>query len=188
MKNDLSPTPFTCPWWMLFTFDNPVRSFVIRPDKMLAGLVHPGDTVLDVGCGMGFCSLPLAKLVGPQGRVIAADLQEKMLAGLLRRAQRAGCVERIQPLHCQQDAIGLNVPLDFALAFWMVHEVYQKEPFLREIHSALKPGGKFLLVEPRIHVSGKAFRHTVVLAEQLGFTVLSRPWVNISRAVVLEKR
>ncbi len=154
---------------------------------MLKDLVKPGDIALDVGCGMGYFSLPMAELVGSQGRVIAADLQEQMLAGLRRRAQHSSFGERIRPLLCNPDRIGLTEPLDFALAFWMVHEVRNQEALLKEIHLALKEKGKFLLVEPRIHVSGRDFKRTVELAERLGFKVIARPNVRFSRAVVLGK-
>jgi ubiquinone/menaquinone biosynthesis C-methylase UbiE len=187
MKTNQSKTPYTCPWWLLFTFDNPMRTLIHNPEKMLDGLIHPGNTVLDVGCGMGYFSLPMAKLVGPHGHVISADLQEQMLAGLRQRAKRAACSERIHPLLCSPDRIGLSEPIDFVLAFWMVHEVRQQESFLQEIYAALKTGGKFLLVEPRIHVSGTDFKRTEKLAQQTGFHVLTRPLVNISRAVVLGK-
>ena len=63
----------TCPWWLLFTFDNPLRRLVHNPQEILRPYVERGDTVLDVGCGMGSFTLGLAELVGKDGRVIAAD-------------------------------------------------------------------------------------------------------------------
>ena len=90
-------TTFTCPWWLLFTFDNPLRKLIHDPIKILSPFVESGDTVLDVGCGMGYFSLGLAELVGEKGKVIAADLQPQMLAGLSKRAASAGLDERIHP-------------------------------------------------------------------------------------------
>jgi ubiquinone/menaquinone biosynthesis C-methylase UbiE len=144
----------TCPWWLIFTFDNPLRRLIHDPEKILEPYVESGDTVLDVGCGMGFFSLGLARLVGKEGKVIAADLQEQMLAGLKKRAERAGLLECIQPQLSTPDRIGAAEPVDFALAFWMVQEVSQPEDFLRQIYELLRPKGKFLIAEPRIHVSG----------------------------------
>jgi ubiquinone/menaquinone biosynthesis C-methylase UbiE len=177
----------TCPWWFLFTFDNPLRRYIQDPQKILRPYIEAGDTVLDVGCGMGYFTLGLAKLVGQDGKVIAADLQERMLAGLERRAKKAGLFGRIQLCQCTTDQIGVDEPLDFALAFWMVHEVRQPAAFLRQIHELLVVGGKFLIAEPFIHVSSRAFQQTISLAKVTGFRVVDQPKVPASRAVLLCK-
>jgi ubiquinone/menaquinone biosynthesis C-methylase UbiE len=182
-----SKTTFTCPWWLLFTFDNPLRKLMHDPVKILSPFVKAGDTVLDVGCGMGYFSLGLAKLVGEKGKVISADLQPEMLAGLVNRAKTAGLESRIQPHLCQPDKIGVSEPVDFALAFWMVHEVRQREEFLREMYDLAKSGGKFLIVEPLIHVSMADFERTVALSQELGFTTVDCPRVAASRAVCFQK-
>lgn len=177
----------TCPWWLLFTFDNPLRRLIHNPQKILRPYVKQGNIVLDVGCGMGFFTLGLAELVGQDGRVIAADLQQQMLAGLRKRAERAGLHERIQLCRSTPDDIGVDEVVDFALAFWMVHEVSQPTLFLRQIHKLLVPGGNFLIVEPIIHVTGRAFGQTVSLAEDTGFRVVDQPKVRFSKAVLLGK-
>ncbi|MBI9049208.1 MAG: class I SAM-dependent methyltransferase [Anaerolineaceae bacterium] len=189
MKNqpNLKQEPYTCPPWLLFTFDNPVRNALQNPKKMLAGLVKSGDVVLDVGCGMGYLSLPMAEMVGEHGKVIGADLSEVMLAGLGKRAEKAGVMERVEPHLCSAERIGIAEAIDFAVAFWMVHEVRNQEAFLQEIYDALKTGGQFLLVEPHIHVTGKGFERTVALAKDFGFKEIARPKVFFSRAVVLGK-
>jgi len=178
---------FTCPWWLLFTFDNPLRRFVHNPDQILRPYVQPGNTILDVGCGMGYFTLALARLAGKDGCVIAADLPEQMLAGLRRRAESAGVMERIQLLQTSPDPIGATGPFDFALAFWMVHEVRQPEAFLGEIYANLKPGGRLLIVEPLLHVSGAAFERMLSLARRLGYTIEGQPRVRASRAALLRK-
>jgi len=181
-------TTYTCPPWLLFTFDNPLRKLAQDPLKILGPFVKPGQTVLDIGCGMGYFSLGLAKLVGASGKVIGADLQPEMLAGLTKRAKAAGLEARIQPQLCGPDKIGLSEPVDFALAFWMVHEVRQRKEFLDEIYSLLKPGGRFLVVEPRIHVTGSNFERTIALSQEIGFKTEARPQVMISRAVLFSKQ
>jgi len=72
-----------CPWWLCFTFDNPLRRLIHDPESILGSYVRYGDTVLDIGPGMGYFTIPLAGLVGPSGLVIAADVQQRMLDALL---------------------------------------------------------------------------------------------------------
>ena len=177
----------TCPWWLIFTFDNPFRKLIHNPKIILSGFVNPGDTVLDVGCGMGYFSMGLAELVGKNGLVIAADLQEKMLTGLQKRARRAELQSRIQTHLSTPEQIGVDSPIDFVLAFWMVHEVCGQENFLQEIYNLLKPGGKFLIVEPKIHVIKAAFQRTIQTSDSIGFSVENYPKVIASRAVILTK-
>jgi ubiquinone/menaquinone biosynthesis C-methylase UbiE len=168
-------------------FDNWLRPLLHRPKKLFGPYVQPGMTVMDVGCGRGFASLGLARLVGRDGVVIAADLQPEMLDMVRARAAAAGLVDRIRTRRCQIDRIGVEGPLDFAVAFWMVHEVPDASGFLIEVHDALKGGGRLFLAEPRLHVSGGAFDDTVRLAESAGFRLEGRPRVLFSRSAVLSK-
>lgn len=78
------------PWWLGYLLVSPLRRLSQNPGKVLAPYVREGMTVLEPGRGMGFFTLELARLVGPSGRVVAVDIQPRMLAGLRRRAARAG--------------------------------------------------------------------------------------------------
>ncbi|MHB1038149.1 MAG: class I SAM-dependent methyltransferase [Pirellulales bacterium] len=180
--------PYVCPWWGGYFIDNPIRHLLHNPDKIVGPYVRAGMTVIDVGCGMGLFSIAMAKLVGDQGRVIAVDLQRKMLDVLGKRAERAGVADRIQRHKCDQDRLGVDAQADFALAFMMVHEVPDQRRLLGEIMACLKPGGKLLVAEPKIHVPGKAFGQTVALATEVGLRTFEEPMVRWCRAVVLEKR
>jgi ubiquinone/menaquinone biosynthesis C-methylase UbiE len=164
-----------------------VRKLVNNPRRILKGLVREGDTAMDLGCGPGFFSLPLAEMVGDTGRVIAVDVQEEMLAKLRLRAESAGLAARIQFHHSSPDAIGVADRADFALAFWMVHEVPDKDGFSREVFGILKEGGRFLLVEPMGHVSKPQFGHTVELARGAGFVPVAEPRVGFSRATLFSR-
>ena len=187
MNDQRFSMPHTCPRWLLFAFDNPVRTAIQRPRKILERVIQPADIVLDVGCGTGYLSFPAAEIVGEQGKIIAADLQEDMLCGLKEKAAKKGLTNRIQTLQTTEDHIGVTEPVDVTLAFWMAHEVRDQEGFFKEIYDVLKPGGKFLLVEPRIHVLVRDFKISVNLAEQIGFKTIARPFVAISQAVILQK-
>jgi SAM-dependent methyltransferase len=126
-------------------------------------------------------------MVGDGGRVIAVDLQPRMLQTLRQRAERAGLADRIQTHQCRADGLDVGVAVDFALAFAMIHEVPDQRRLLSEIHACLTPGGKLLVAEPRWHVSGKAFAATLSTARQVGLELLEEPSVRWSRAAVLRK-
>jgi len=174
-----------CPWWLLPTFDNPLRRLVQNPERILGGLVQPGQVAADIGCGMGYFTLPLARMLGEQGRVYAVDLQAEMLAGLKRRAVKAGLLERITLHLTPADRLELPEQVEFALTFWMVHETIDPQVFLSQVRALLKPDGRLLLVEPVIHVGQAAYDRTIRAAQAVGFTLLGPLPVNLSRAALL---
>jgi len=187
MLDKLTGHNMVCPWWLCFTFDNPLRKLLHNPETILSPYVRPGSTVIDIGPGMGYFSIPLARLVGPTGRVIAIDVQEKMLEALARRAARSGVSERIQRHLASSDSLGNHPKADFVMAFWMVHEVPNQRIFLTEIFGFLKPKGLFLLAEPIIHVPKKSFLRTVQTANEIGFVIKETPKIRISHTVLLTR-
>jgi ubiquinone/menaquinone biosynthesis C-methylase UbiE len=144
-------------------------------------------TALDIGCGRGFNSIGLARIVGKEGRVISVDVQQEMLNMLERRARRAGLADRIYLHRCETDTLGIQETVDFANAFWMVHEVPDTGNLLSEIFSILKPDGKLLIAEPKFHVSPAAFQEMISIAESTGFRIYRKPEIAFSRAVILLK-
>lgn len=177
-----------CPWWGGYFIDNPFRRLLHNPEKILAPFVSPGMTALDFGCGMGLFSIAIARLVGAGGAVICADVQPRMLSALEKRARKAGVAEQIRIHLCRPDTVSLAEPIDFALAFWSAHEVPDLRRLLEEVCACLRPGGRFLVVEPRGHVGENQFREMVRIAGEVGFGRLDDPpRVRLSRAVVLAK-
>lgn len=174
-----------CPWWFIRTFDNPLRRIVHRPDEILHDMIRPGDQCLDIGCGYGYFTIPMARLAGASGSVTAADLQRQMLAGVKRRAEKAGLLERIRLHLVESSPLPFKGEFDFALAFWMIHEAPDQENLLDQIHLSLKPGGRFLLVEPKGHVKEDAFAQTVGVARSAGFSETCRLTIAFSRAVLM---
>jgi ubiquinone/menaquinone biosynthesis C-methylase UbiE len=144
-------------------------------------------TVLDMGCGPGFFSIDMAQLVGESGRVIASDLQDGMLQKLRDKIEGTELEKRITLHKSEQNRIGISDKIDFALAFYMVHEVPSQEELFKEIYSILKPNGKVFIVEPPLHVSRSAFEETVRRARLAGFMPVERPKVFLSKTVVMKK-
>ena len=175
-----------CPWWLCFTFDNPLRRLIHNPEAILGSFVRSGDTVLDVGPGMGYFTIPLAGLVGPSGRVIAADIQQKMLDALLRKARRRGVADRIQIHLSTPESIGIDQKVDFVLAFWIVHEIANQEMFFKQIRDILNPSRGLLLAEPVIHVTRQMFSRTLGAAQKTGLTVKEKPRIRLSHSALLE--
>lgn len=139
---------------------------------------------------MGFFTLPLARLVGAGGRVVCVDIQEKMLSALKRRARRAGLADRIEARVCDTDSLGvadLVLTIDFVLAFAVVHEARNADRLFKEIQSALKPRGRVLVAEPRGHVSERAFRKTLSVAEHDGLVEIESLKIWGSHAAILER-
>ena len=176
-----------CPWWLCYSFDNPLRRLFHDPKRLLDPYVKPGMTVVDIGCGMGYFTIDLAKLAGPEGRVIAVDLQQQMLDALGRRARRAGMADRIVLHRCRKESLGVEEPADFALAFWMAHEVPDTPRFFREIFNFLKTEGRLLFVEPKVHVTQKSLERTLTVCRETGFRILEEPAVALSRAFLMGK-
>jgi ubiquinone/menaquinone biosynthesis C-methylase UbiE len=176
-----------CPWWFCFTFDNWFRRLLQNPERILKPYIMPGWTVLDVGPGMGYFTIPLAMLVGDTGKVIAADLQQQMLDGIYHKALKAGVQDRIKLHKTTPDTIGISETIDFCLAFWMVHEVPDRDRFFSEITSKLKRDGLLLLAEPRLHVSKESFNKTLRIAKSAGLSVVEQPKIFLSYSALLKK-
>jgi ubiquinone/menaquinone biosynthesis C-methylase UbiE len=177
-----------CPWWMGYLIDNPLRRLIHNPGKILGPYVRPGMTVIDVGCGMGFFCIAMAKMVGDQGQVIAVDLQQKMLDGMRRRAEKAGVAARIHAHRCESENLNIDTEANFVLAFAMVHEVPDTKRLLSQVYACLKPGGKFLVAEPRMHVPTSSFQRMLEIATAVGFRQSAeQPQVRRCHAVVFMK-
>lgn len=175
-----------CPVERAGHLEGRLRSWIQNPEKILGPYVRKGMAVLDMGCGPGFFSVPMARMVGETGRVVACDLQTGMLKKLADKIEDTDIQERIILHQCQENRIGVSGAFDFALAFYMIHELPDQQSFFKELSGLMKKDGKVFIVEPPFHVSRADFSKTLMMAEATGFSTVSRPKFLFSKAVVLQ--
>ncbi len=179
-----------CPPWMGYFLLNPLRKLVENPRKILGPLVDEGMVVLEPGCAMGFFTLPLARMVGAGGKVVAVDMEPRMLSTLERRARRAGLTERLEIRQCEANGLGIDDlagKVDFCTAMHVVHEVPDPATFFGEIRRSLKPGAKLLVIEPKGHVSAEDFGRFVEIAMETGLRATDSPHVSGDREALFER-
>jgi SAM-dependent methyltransferase len=192
IKERLKMTERVCPWWLGYLMVSPMRRWWMQsPEKLLAPYLREGMTVLEPGPGMGFFTLPMAAMTGPTGRIVAVDIEERMLASLRRRAARAGLLTRIETRLAHPDSMGisdLKGAVDFTLAFAVVHEMTSTTAFFCAVADALKPAGLLLFAEPSGHVKPEEFQTELAAACGAGLEVLERPAIRNNLAAVLRKK
>ncbi|HVO66156.1 MAG TPA: class I SAM-dependent methyltransferase [Syntrophales bacterium] len=174
-----------CPSWLCFTFDNPLRKIFQDPYKILLPYIRSGYTVVDIGPGKGYFTIPICKLVGREGRVIAVDVQDRMLRALQRRASEAGLAANLTTNLIRPNDFCLDTKADFVLAFWMVHEVPELMHFFVNVKEIMKPKAFFLIAEPRFHVTKRRFNNTLRTAQEMEFKIVDRPEISLSYAAML---
>ncbi|MBT8507952.1 hypothetical protein AZH53_05955 [Methanomicrobiaceae archaeon CYW5] len=182
------PDDRICPARLARWLDNPLRSLLHPPKRIVGPYIRPGDTALDIGCASGFFTRAMARMVGTSGKVIAVDIQEEMLEILRIKAAKEDLAPRIQCRQAGEGTLNLDpeTPVDFALAFYVMHELPDISGALGEIARVIKPGGYLLLAEPTMHVSEEAFSDTILAAEKRGFEFVKEPRILWARAVLME--
>jgi len=128
----------------------PEREAEEQPEKALDALnLKPGMVVADIGAGVGYMSLRLAKRVGPSGRVYANDLQPEMLAKLRENAAKGKINNVVTVLGDVADPKLPPNTMDLVLLVDVYHEFSQPQQMLRKIRETLKPDGRLVLLEYR---------------------------------------
>jgi ubiquinone/menaquinone biosynthesis C-methylase UbiE len=181
------PGHHVCPWPVAYLFDNPLRRLVHAPRRLFADYLTAGMTAVDIGCGMGYFSIAMAKIVGARGRIVSVDVQPQMLSVLRRRAARAGVDHIIDTRLSAGDGTGLDIAADFVLIFWALHEIPDGAGLAREIGDMLKPGGACFVAEPAFHVNQTVFDSELRALAASGLREIARPKVALSRAAVFKK-
>ncbi len=167
-------------WW---------RRLKYQPGRLVDRYVRPGDTVLDIGCGPGLFTLPIARRVGKNGQVIAVDLQDGMLEILKEKATKAGLLARIRLHKTEPQSLALEYAgcIDVAFGCCVIHEVPDAARLMQEVFSLLVPGGTFLIAEPKHEIPADEFEATLAMAALAGFRRAGTPFVLRSHTALFIK-
>ncbi len=174
-----------CPVEKAGGLDNAFRRFLQDPQKILQPYIKEGMTVLDLGCGPGFFTIEIAKMLSESGKVLAADLQEGMLEKLRRKMNGTNLQQRIVLHKCSTNGLLISEKVDFILAFYVVHEIPDHKKLFKELKSVLKADGQMLILEPKAHVSKKSFVNMLDKLEYVGFSIKEVPNIFFSRAILV---
>jgi 2-polyprenyl-3-methyl-5-hydroxy-6-metoxy-1,4-benzoquinol methylase len=167
---------------------NPLRRLVDSPAVLVGPYVEPGMTVLDPGCGFGYFSLPLARMVGPKGRVVSVDVEPRAVERLRRRAASKGLAERIDARACEPRDLELaeyRGRIDLVTVMNTLHELEDLPGFLAQVVALLKPDGRMLVVEPKSHVTPANFAAQLECCRRAGFRELAPPEYSHKRPAAL---
>ena len=130
--------------------ERPERETEEQPQLVIDALeIKPGQTIADLGAGSGYCSFRIAPLVGPTGKVLAIDIEPRMLDVIAQRASRER-VSNIMTVHSSERDPNL-APHSVDLLFMVdvYHELEYPYEVLTKVREALKPGGRVALIEYR---------------------------------------
>jgi len=177
-----------CPVEKAGSLDNFIRKILQNPKRILNPYINKGMTVLDLGCGPGFFTIEIAKMLSGSGKVIAVDLQDGMLEKVNKKIKGTVLEQMIEIHKCGEDSIGVTENVDFVLAFYVIHEVPNKNKLFEELKSILKPGGKIYVIEPNFHVSKKSFKEMIDVIKSVGFEIINRPKLFFSRTVLIANK
>jgi len=155
---------------------NPVRRLLDNPETLLEGFVQPGHVVLELGPANGFYSVPIARALGESGKLVAIDIEPRLLNMLAKRLKQRGLA------HCLVQRLSENVELELAdlagtvdriVAANVVHELPKPRETLLALAATLKDDGQFLLVEPPGHVSREQFATELRWLQEAGLRPLA---------------
>lgn len=138
-------TPYTGD---LKVFEEPNRDDLLQTQSVLDALrLRAGSTVADIGAGGGWFSVRAARRVGKNGKVLAEDINPRAIETIRERAEREHLPEIETVLGTPDDPKLPPDSLDAAIMLRVYHEVAHPPLMLEALHRALKPGGRFGVID-----------------------------------------
>jgi len=180
-----------CPWWLVPLLENPYFQVVAGAELLMnrAG-IGPGMSVLDAGCGPGRMTVPISRRVGDTGRVVAFDLQPRMLRRLQRRIADRGLANVETVLGKLGDGRLPAAAFDVAVLVTVLGEIPDKAGALTEIRDTLRAGGVLSITEvlPDPHYQSLGRVRALAAAAGLREQRLFRGWAGYTINLVREAR
>lgn len=165
-----------------------LRLFLQNPRKILKKYIRSGMTVLDLGCGTGYFTLEIAKLLNNNGKVIASDVQYGMLEVLQQKLRNSELQRQIEIHKSEENTLCLTEKVDFILAFYSFHEMKNIDSIIRDLTRIVKPETMIFISEQKFHVSKNMFNKIIEKMENSGFEICERPVIFFSRAVIMKTK
>jgi ubiquinone/menaquinone biosynthesis C-methylase UbiE len=131
------------------TLEAPARVATLRVDDVIARLkIAPGQIVADLGAGAGIFSLPLAKAVGTAGKVYAVEIDRGLGDYIAKKAADAHASNVHVIIGKPADPALPESNIDLAFMNDVLHHVEDRAGFVTQTARYLKPGGRFVVIEP----------------------------------------
>ena len=177
--------------------DNPRRRELLPPEETLRRLgLKAGDSMADIGCGIGYFTLPAARIVGSQGKVYGLDIRAEMLQETARKVSENHLmnVELIQVT--ENHFMLVDQTVRYAFVGLVAHEAENLTVFFREAARILQPAGQIAIIEwnKQPSLMGPPLedrldsKDVTALLRQCGFTNIQQMAVNAEMyAMIAEK-
>lgn len=128
--------------------DSESRRKILPPEKTLISLgLHEGDIMADIGCGIGYFTIPASMLVGNSGKILAMDISPEMLKEVQMKIEENN-ISNIETVITEENDLKIeNDKVSFAFISFVLHESDNRENFLKEIKRIISPKGRIAIIE-----------------------------------------
>lgn len=131
-------------------FNDMAASEESQPEKVVQSLqIQPGMTVVDLGAGGGYFSYLMAKETGPEGTVLAVDIDADYLSYIEQEAQRKGLTQ-IKTVQARTDGFDARPEsIDLIFSRSVYHHLENRVQYFKGLAPLLKPGARIAILDYR---------------------------------------